>query len=357
MKNVTILCFVLLLLSCSAPKKENAVPKIIFDTDIGGDIDDLGALYALNVYADKGLCEIIGVMSSWPMTFHIDGIDAVNTYFGRPDIPIGVVQGELYEKNEYTWFLGERFPHDQTGTSAPKATQLYRDLLAESSDSSITIIVTGRLNNIYDLLKSVPDLASPLSGRDLIHKKVKAFFIMGGLYPASETTETNFRIGGPGVTKYVLDSCSSPMIFNGGEIGHAKLGFSTGSRINNLPEDNVLRAGYLYFFQNPPAWTRLEPSDSIADWSIWDIITVQVAIAGGKDYFDIVTKGYNTADSSGVNKWIISPDKNHTYLVKKMDPQKYADSVIEQLLLTEAKAKQSLVSIKKTVQKNNNRTF
>ena len=333
----TLLIPFLLLGNCGTQPKE-AVPQIILDTDIGGDIDDLGALYALHVYADKGLCDIVAVMSSWSMAFHINGIDAVNTYFGRPDIPIGAYEDDFFEKKEYTWFLGENFPSDLTGRAAPKATPLYRQLLAASADTSITVVVTGRLNNIYKLMQSPPDDISPLSGMELVGRKVKTFYIMGGSYSGEAKAEANFKNGGPGISKYVIDHCPRPIIFNGGEIGHASLGYATGKRMNDLPNDNILKAGYGYFFRNPPDWTGMEPSDRIQEWSIWDIITVQVAVTGVQDYFDIVETGYNDVDSTGANQWKPSPNKNQSYLVKKMNPQTYADSVIEKLLLIEVKS-------------------
>ncbi|BFP40146.1 hypothetical protein FGF1_09910 [Flavobacteriaceae bacterium GF1] len=316
--------------------QKNEVPQIIFDTDMGGDIDDLGALYALNVYADQGKCNIKAVMSSWAMAFHVDGIDAVNTYFGRPDIPIGAHEDEWYEVEAYTWFLGEEFPHDITGRKAPKATELYREILSKSEDTSITIVVTGRLNNIEKLLKSGPDIHSKKNGIDLIKQKVKHLYIMGGGYAGQSFPESNFKWGGEGLTQYVIENCPSPMIFNGLEIGHADEGYATGERINDLSSGHILKEGYGYFFKNPPEWTRLAPDDTIKPWSIWDIITVQVAVTGVQDYFEEVSVGHNHVLKSGLNVWKDDPDKDHTYLIKKMEPEVYADKVIQSLLMTPA---------------------
>lgn len=332
LKSFFLLVLTLCLFYCQA-QKNSEVPKIIFDTDIGGDIDDLGALYALHVYADKGLCEIEAVMTSWAMAFHVDGVDAVNTYFGRPDIPIGAYDDEFHEEEEYTWYLGEQFPHDLTGREAPKTIPLYRELLSKSSDTSITIVVTGRLNNMERLLKSESDGHSSLNGKELIAKKVKSIYVMGGMYAGQPYVESNFKWGGKGVSQYVVENFPRPMIFNGGEIGEAKKGYSTGDRINELPEGHILKEGYGYFFKNPPKWTRMESSDAIKEWSIWDIITIQVAVTGIQDYFDIVEEGYNHVEPSGMNEWKSRPDREHAYLTQKMDPKTYADSVIETLFM------------------------
>ncbi len=335
---VILFCCLLSLLgaSCFAQSKTENLPQIIFDTDMGGDIDDLGALYALHTYADQNLCTIAAVMSSWSMEHHVAGIDAVNTYFGRPDIPIGAHEGTPFAKEEYTWFLGKEYESTVSHATAMKTTPLYRKLLATAKDTSITVVVTGRLNNIYALLQSAPDDYSNLNGMNLVSQKVARFYIMGGNYLDPTRNEANFKHGGPGVTQYVVENCTRPMIFNGGKIGEAKFGYGTGTRINEWHDDHILKAGYGYFFKNPPEWTGLSSAEEIAPWSIWDIITVQVAVTGTQDYFDVVTEGSNMVMEDGTNRWVSDPDKDHRYLRPKMDPKTYADGVIEPLLMTDA---------------------
>ena len=38
-----------------------AVPKIIFDTDMVEDFDDVGAVAVLHAFADEGKCEILAI--------------------------------------------------------------------------------------------------------------------------------------------------------------------------------------------------------------------------------------------------------------------------------------------------------
>jgi hypothetical protein len=315
------------------------VPNIIFDTDIGGDIDDLGALYALHVFADSGLCSIAGVMCSWPMKYHPGGIDAVNTFFGRGDIPVGLIDEDPFAKEQYTWHLAQHFPNNLTFENAPKATWLYRKLLSNAADTGITIVAVGRLHNLYYLFKSGPDTLSPVNGIDLVKMKVKEFYIMGGFYESAYRDEANFYSEGNNFTKKVIDYCPRPITFNGGEIGDKIKGYSTGKNLNFLPDSHLLKTGYGWFFKNPPKWAGIAPSDSILEWSIWDIVTVQLAVTGVRNYFNLVTKGYNFIDSNGKNSWKSAPDKDHRYVVKKMDPKLYADSVIEKLLLVPPKSK------------------
>ena len=63
--------------------------KVIFDTDIDGDNDDLAAAAILHALADAQQVEILamGVVSLHP--YSPACLDAINTYYGRGDIQIG----------------------------------------------------------------------------------------------------------------------------------------------------------------------------------------------------------------------------------------------------------------------------
>ena len=64
--------------------------KVIFDTDLGGDADDLGALVMLNNFIDKGEIELLAVMSWSTEKYVVSAIDAVNRFYGHNDIPVAV---------------------------------------------------------------------------------------------------------------------------------------------------------------------------------------------------------------------------------------------------------------------------
>ena len=54
----------------------------------------------------------------------------------------------------------------RSGARAIPSVELYRRLLAEQPDSSVTVISVGFYTNLAQLLASQPDSVSPLSGRD-----------------------------------------------------------------------------------------------------------------------------------------------------------------------------------------------
>ena len=73
---------------------EKSLVPIILDTDMESDVDDVGALAMLHALADRGEIEILAVMMSAKNPDATLCANRLNTYFGRPDLPIGVLKGE-----------------------------------------------------------------------------------------------------------------------------------------------------------------------------------------------------------------------------------------------------------------------
>src|SRR5687768_10367927 len=67
--------------------------RIIFDTDMDSDCDDAGALAVLHALADRGEAEILATVASSKNPWSAPCVDAINTYYGRGDLPIGVPKG------------------------------------------------------------------------------------------------------------------------------------------------------------------------------------------------------------------------------------------------------------------------
>ena len=69
--------------SCSnqVQKKGDLPVKIIFDTDLGPDYDDVGALAFLHAVADSGKAEILATISSNKHELVAPSIEVINTVF------------------------------------------------------------------------------------------------------------------------------------------------------------------------------------------------------------------------------------------------------------------------------------
>ncbi|MHC4643123.1 MAG: nucleoside hydrolase [Planctomycetota bacterium] len=296
-----------------------AVP-IIFDTDIGTDVDDAGALAILHILADWGEAEILATMSANQNRWCAPAIDVINTYYVREDMPIGCSKTGPNPEEWYHDSVGD-FPHDLSSSDdAPDAVGLYRKILSSEPDKSVTIVVVGWLTNMADLLNSKPDQYSPLAGRELVEAKVKELVSMGGRWPNSPKGEGeyNFHMDGAAAHKVISDWPGKIMF-----TGLGKDVMTGGRLVAEGPKDNPVPAFYRNFFKGY----------KVSERSSWDLIAVLYAVRGLSDYFTAVPEGKCVGQKDGSNQWIAGPRSNHAYLVYKM-PEAELAAVIEDLLLT-----------------------
>ena len=300
--------------------------KIIFDTDHGGDADDLGALVMLHNLHNLGECELLAVMSWTTEQYVIPAMDAVNRYYGNPDIPLGVrSHGTHFTDWNYNKPVADALPWELTNSDVPLAVELYREILAENEDNSITIVTVGPLKNIQDLLMSEPDKFSDLNGKELIEKKVEKFVIMGGRFPGGDW-EWNFSGDMPGVTRYVLENLTVPIVFSGFEIGMV---VHTGPRFHELDPGHPLYVGYKHFSKYAPWMQDRYREGRITPNASYDQTAVLYAVRGGiGKYWDKVENGYCVADDAGGNVWVETGEPtNHSYLVLKKSPEEMAQII------------------------------
>ncbi|MCK5206979.1 MAG: nucleoside hydrolase, partial [Cyclobacteriaceae bacterium] len=194
------------LISTPILSKKASPVKLIFDTDMDSDVDDVGALAMLHAMMNNGEVEILAVMVSSTCPGSAACIDAINTYYGRPDLPIGVKKGNGVNRDVgFVSKVANKFPQDiGSSANAPDAKVLYRQILAGLPDKNVKILTVGYLSNLEDLLKTSGDSYSSLNGRDLVDSKVTEYVCMGGKYPSdlSYQGNGNFEPDGKAV-KYV----------------------------------------------------------------------------------------------------------------------------------------------------------
>jgi purine nucleosidase len=264
-------CLLMLLVGSAAAMAEKPV-RISFDTDIAGDVDDVGALAMAHVLADHGEVELVACMISSNNPHSAGCLDALNTWYGRPDIPIGTasrfgqldgVPDDAVVESKYTRQIAEEFPHNIKEQGTVPATELYRKLLA-AEEEKVTIVTVGFLGNIADLLESPGDEVSPLTGRELVEQKVEQWVCMGGIFPAGKFPggegEYNVKFGVEGA-KVAVEKWPGRIVFSGFEIGQP---IGTGEGLVKLPEKNPVRRGF-------------ELYNGLTNNSSWDQTAVQLS--------------------------------------------------------------------------------
>lgn len=311
--------------SCSRPAEQKTV-SVIFDSDIGPDYDDVGAIAILHNMAASGEVKILATVASNEYEGIAGILDVFNTYFNTANIPIGVPKGpgvNLKGRQSWTDTLLARYPHKiDSNSQAPDAVEVYRKILSEQPDTSVTIVTVGFLTNLANLLHTTGDRFSSLDGIALVRKKVKLLVTMGGKYPAGK--EFNLEKDAA-ASKEALENWPTPVILNGWEIGtRVKTGLPLihNSEIHHSPVKDV-------FSMSIPK----VPGDS-AGRSSWDEITVLVAVRGYEPYFTLHPGRIEVADD-GSNTWN-DQGTGQNYLVEKEAPEKI-EAVINQLMMEQPK--------------------
>ena len=297
-------------------QKAKPIP-VIFDSDMGPDYDDVGAITLLHAFADSGHIKILATVASTKYEGVAAVFNVLNTYFKKPGILIGVPKGkalELKDNQHWTDTLLQKYPHKiKKNDEVVSAIEAYRKSLASQPDKSVTIITVGFLTNLADLLQSSPDKYSKLNGKDLVNKKVKQLVCMAGSFPAGN--EFNVRMDAA-ASQYVFNNWPTPVLFSGVEIGFTiKTGLPliNNKSIQNSPVKDVYRISI-----------PMSQQDSAGRMS-WDQTAVLIAVKGYKPWWKIETGKMIVADN-GSNKWS-KENSLHSYIIEAQPP-----SIVQQFI-------------------------
>jgi pyrimidine-specific ribonucleoside hydrolase len=327
MKQTLLLFFLSLSLVVPAQVKPGQAPvQLILDTDIGPDYDDVGAMAVMHALADEGRVNILATMASNQVESIASVLNVLNTWYGRPGIPIGVVRGQavnLRAWQKWDSVLLADYPHAiRSNEQAEDALTLYRKILSQQPDGSVTICTIGFFTNLANLLKSAPDRFSDLSGSELVRRKVKKLVSMAGHFP--EGKEFNVDRD-PQSSKYVVEHWPTQIFFSGFEIGWE---VRTGLALSKDPSTSRSPIKDVFARCIPMA-----KEDSLGRMS-WDETAVLVAISGYEDYYEL-QDGYFVCNDDGSNSWDLNGE-GHYYLVKKEAPETIA-GVLNKLMAQKSK--------------------
>lgn len=156
--------------------------QLIIDTDLGFDVDDVGAIAVAHALADENYVDLLGVVCNTGSDSCIRGVDIVNHFYGRNgSVAIGSFKGSFGsnvdngQNSHYVDALVKAgFPHTVRGRSdVPSALDVYVDILKNATNRSITIASIGETTNLQDLLRQE---------KDLVAQKVKRIVYMDGMF-------------------------------------------------------------------------------------------------------------------------------------------------------------------------------
>jgi inosine-uridine nucleoside N-ribohydrolase len=327
--NLFATLFLICLFGCSGSgarvktNDRNKIQGIIFDSDIGPDYDDAGAITVLHALAARGECKILATMASNRAPYTAPALEAFNRYFGHPEIPVGApgFKGQsMSPGNHWTDSIASKYlPALKTNEDYPDAVTLYRKTLASQPDNSVLIVTVGFLTNLEGLLKSGPDSISSLSGLELVRKKVKKYVAMAGVFP--EGREFNVYIDST-ASKYVFQNWPTPILFSGFEIGEKLM---TGHRLSISNVKGPAHDAYQYCL-------KTYAGKEVQNRNSWDQTAVLCAVRNPEKYFYLSGTGTFICKTNGSDVWDPDKDSGHRFLIHKYPYHIIADQ-IEDLMM------------------------
>ena len=330
---VCVLGWMLCAVSLAVAEPAPPVP-LIFDTDIGNDCDDVLALGMIHALQTRGECELLAVTITKDHPLAARFTDAVNTFYGRGDIPIGVCRSGITPEVGKFNVLAEakaasgkpRYPHDLAAKSAPAAVEVLRQALAQAEDGTVVICQVGFSTNLANLLRSPPDKISPLSGQALVQRKVRLLSIMAGAFRKLPNQQGELHdhleynvVKDIAAAQTLAKQWPTPIVWSGFEIGlHLR-----------YPHQSILR-DYRYVEHHPLAVAYRLYSPPPHDRPTWDLTSVLYAVRPDHQYFDVSSNGNVTVDDKGLTTFAASAQGHHRFLVLREEQK---PRIIEALTL------------------------
>ncbi|MCR4765552.1 MAG: nucleoside hydrolase [Bacteroidaceae bacterium] len=312
------------------------VPKLIVDVDVASSTDDLFALQMAYNYARKGQCELVGVVVDRAGEVNAACVDVMNTYFGYGDVPLGLVHNGI--ENPVVWIDYSDLPNyaDDNGnkyfkrtysdySELPDGWELYRKVLSEQPDHSVTIVSLGFLPCLAQLLDSHGDQYSSLDGVQLVRKKVNCIYIMGGVF--GEALEPDFNFGqGLDFSKDFFDKWPSDVdiIFSPGEVGD-KIEYKDNWVIDDISwtDAHPIKQVYLNCFTN-------------TGQKMWDPIAVIHAIEGDGQF---IMSQRGTVALTDQAETIFTPSFNGNCRYEKPGDTAWCEKMLQKIRLSTTELK------------------
>lgn len=207
-----------------------SVPDIILETDIGNDVDDALAVDLAYKFVEAGKMNLLAICINKEGPAPVEFTDILNTWYGYSGTPIGTISdGADCEADAINYAKAVVDLKDAQGKPAfersiadystlPESPELYRKILSQKEDASVTIVSVGFSTNLIRLLETGPDQYSELTGKELVAKKVKRLITMAGCFNDPNLHEYNVVRDIP-AAKIIFEQWPTPVVTSPFELG------------------------------------------------------------------------------------------------------------------------------------------
>jgi hypothetical protein len=241
----------------------------------------------------------------------------LNVFYGRSEVPIGMVRGGVTPQDgRYLRQVATaqdegqvRYPRKiQTGDDAPEAVGVLRKALAAQPDESVVLAQVGFSTNLARLLDSPADDVSPLTGRELVQRKVRLLSAMAGAFGEAMKGRKEYNI----VTdiepaRKLFAQWPTPIVASGWEIGNA-----IKHTARSMQED------YRYVQRHPLVEAYDYYRGLQNDQPTYDLTSVLFAVRPDRGYFDLSPPGRIIVEADGTTSFREEANGPHRYLI--VDP-------------------------------------
>lgn len=279
--------------------------RIVFDTDMGNDIDDALALAILHSFESRNEAKLLAVTLTKDDRWAPVYVDLVNHFYGRGNIPIGVVRDGKGPKEDSPMIRvpSERkkadgspaYPRRLKPNDAPDALAVLRKTLESQPDGSVVIVQVGFSTNLGRLIQQP-------GAREMVARKVKLLSMMAGAFPAGKpefNVERDIE-----AARAVFRDWPTPIVTSGFEIGQALL----------YPAKSI-ESDFGYVKDHPVADAYRAYKKMPYDRPTWDLTAALYAVRPDRGYFNLSAPGTIHVDDQGRTSFTESAQGKHRYLV------------------------------------------
>jgi inosine-uridine nucleoside N-ribohydrolase len=312
-------------------------PLVLFDTDLGPDIDDVLALAMLHGYEDRGLVELASVTVSRRSVTAARYAAAIDTFYGRPDLAVGIDRSAPYHYADADSYVSlvdsmpgsvvadpgsaQADPVPDVGVpdaaaadaAVPDALTILRRALVRAVDEErpVLVIQVGFSGNLAALLDSGPDAISPRTGLELVEATGAVLSIMAGSFDREVgPVPAEFNIAQDvGSARRLIDGWPGELVLSPWELG-ADLLFPYAAIRDGLPggpgvPTHPVRQAYEFrdldwHVDAPPFY----------DMRTWDLTSVLQGVEPDGGWFPLSDRGTASVAADGSTTFRPGPGRH-----------------------------------------------
>ncbi len=293
------------------PLKDVPYTKVIFETDLCKDVDDVGALALLCDAVHRYPIDLAGISVNVNGPGEAAAADMLLERFGFPQLPVCVWNGEFLNggnDSSYVDYLSSILPEERRATLRPQEPiEFYRNLLSSAEDGGVVVISVGFFCNLNAAYQAMPELFA---------RKVRTVVAMAGSFGEKPGyKEYNIRKM-PGHAHRFLTDYPGEILCLPSEAGEKVL-----TDLRAWPADCKDPVYESYRIYTKEKLTR--PS--------WDLLTVEFAIHGENDYYGLSPYGRVTVAPDSETVFEEGGNGNHAVVRLKRSFEETGEHISKEL--------------------------